>query len=565
MDRQRILREAQKIASKFSFWMVSGNIAHLFGYVYETPDVKYELEIKFDDDFPNSPPQLKFYDQIKDLLGDFNLEKVKNWTPDSSVVDIMHELKAKIQEALQEPIIIEELIPIVESKPTTQIKINPNEEYITPDLNAYPSDFSNEDYITPSNVYSDTTDTSESSDSKSQHAYIASTDTPISQSEDSFQETSFSESEEPSLLVKTELGLIQQSYAYDQRGPKRAELNIYMTITITKTFIIGINFSDYPERPILTLPDDVETILGDPYQQLITLKKWNIKKPSHIVDILHELETKLFFIKDIEQEVKKILGEYQCDMVPNSVAQLKVHLLTYGFKEYILNIDLSPFPKPPIFNLSEELRNLIQIPIDSLNSYKNWKEKESEPIEIIREISWLVDKNSRINFELSLLQDHYKEIKYNSNTSTLRIDMKGKMQTQDMTFQFEINLPREYPLKLPEIKVINEFEIESHEKIKGDLQESFKSFFDEWTPFKYLVDLFDTISKKIFELSVVSCVICHKIECPSCNNKIGGSSSCQTECPYCERAYHKHCWDQTIASFGKCGFCLKTPPPNMIS
>ena len=57
MDKQRILKEAQKIASEFSFWMVSGNIAHLYGHVYETPDKKYELEIKFDANFPNSPPQ----------------------------------------------------------------------------------------------------------------------------------------------------------------------------------------------------------------------------------------------------------------------------------------------------------------------------------------------------------------------------------------------------------------------------------------------------------------------------------------------------------------------------
>jgi len=52
MDKQRILKEAQKIAAKFSFWMVSGDISHLFGYVHETPEGKFELEIKFDDDFP---------------------------------------------------------------------------------------------------------------------------------------------------------------------------------------------------------------------------------------------------------------------------------------------------------------------------------------------------------------------------------------------------------------------------------------------------------------------------------------------------------------------------------
>lgn len=58
MDTKRILKEAQKIASKFSFWMVSGNITHLYGYAYEQSEKKYELEIKFDDDFPTSPPPI---------------------------------------------------------------------------------------------------------------------------------------------------------------------------------------------------------------------------------------------------------------------------------------------------------------------------------------------------------------------------------------------------------------------------------------------------------------------------------------------------------------------------
>ena len=64
MDRQRILREAQKISKQFSFWMVSGDISHLYGYVYETPEKKYELEIKFNEEFPNTPPQLIYHNDI---------------------------------------------------------------------------------------------------------------------------------------------------------------------------------------------------------------------------------------------------------------------------------------------------------------------------------------------------------------------------------------------------------------------------------------------------------------------------------------------------------------------
>jgi len=294
------------------------------------------------------------------------------------------------------------------------------------------------------------------------------------------------------------------------------------------------------------------------------LRNWNAKKPPHVVDILRELEKKLYFIKDIEQESKKILGEYKCDLDSDDVTKLQVHLVTYGFKEYLLDVNLESYPKPPIIDLSSQLEQLIMTPITELKSYKNWVEGESESVEVIRELAWLVDKNSRINFEIELLKEHYKKIEYNASESILRMDMKGKMKTQDLTFEFQIDLPIEYPMKVPSIKILNEFDLEMHEKIKNDLQSSFKSFFDEWSPFSYLVDLFDSISKKIFEVSVLSCVICHKIECPSCSKKIAGENNCHAECPHCEKHYHLHCWEQTIKSFGKCGFCLKIPPPNLI-
>ena len=567
MDKQRILKEAQNIAAKYSFWMVSGNIAHLYGNVYETPEKKYDVEIKFDENFPDSPPQFIYHDSIKELLGDFQLNKLRIWTPNSSVVQIVDNLKSKIKDALNKSIDIEnqQALSITPSfEPQIQEKIEPMptspedtdvsepEEYITPDLNAYPADFDVENYQIPPDIIEE-------------HEF---SDKKISQSD--FQETeqgdTFRGVEPISIEISTELGLIQNYYTFDRKGQNAADLSVYITVTISKTFVVGVNFVKYPENPIITFPDELISAIGHPNKALSSLKKWNVKKPLHVVDILHELEEKLFFLKDLELQAKKIQGEYRCDALSSISTQLKVHLLTYGFKEYVLDVDLRPYPQPPSLSLTPELQDIIQVPINSLNSYKNWVERENEPIEIIREISWLVDKNSRINFEIELLKENYKDIRYNHETETLNVDMKGKMKTQDLTFEFEISLPREYPMKVPEIKVLNEFELESHEKIKTDLQASFTDFFNKWTPYSYLVDLFNLISKKIFEFSVISCVICHKIECPTCQVKIAGpeKESCHVDCPHCERSYHKHCWEQTIKSFGKCGFCLKVPPPEMI-
>lgn len=546
MDKERILKEAQKIAKKFSFWMVSGEIAHLYGYVYETSEKKYELEIKFDENFPRTPPNLIYHAVIKDLLGDFQLNSLINWTPTSNVVDIVYELKEVIEKTLETPKMNSEkdLIPIRQDTSTEK------EEFLTPDLDVYPPDFEYEEYITHSDSPDEVFYTSKDSETSI-------TENSVNDSKTTPNSDIIDEGAPVSIEINTELSLIQQEYAYDQIGTKEAEINVYITITLTNTFIIQIDFTNYPERPIVTFPNEVRRILGDPYKILNILKEWKSKQPSHIVDILHELEKKLLFLKEIEVQSKIISGEYQCEKIYDSVTALRVHMLTYGFKEYFLDIDLEPYPNPPKIDFSSELQQIIQVPITELKAYKNWEETVSEPVEIVREISWLVDKNSRIYFEIDLLKDHYKKIEYDPSTATLLVEMKGKMKTEDLTFEFQITLPIDYPMKTPEVKVVNEFELEAHEKIRDDLHTSFDDFFKEWTPFSYLVDLFNLISKKIFEVSVVSCVICHKIECPSCTKKIAGDDNCHAECPHCNRAYHNHCWEQTIKSFGKCGFCLR--------
>ena len=556
MDKNRILEEAQRIAKEFSFWMVSGNIAHLYGHPYESPEKKYELEIKFEDDFPNTPPRMIYHNEIKELLGDFELDTIIHWSPDSTVVNILVELKEKIMGSLKSRVeISEEGLSVVDEKQSPDTESE--EEYITPDLNAYPPDFPYDEYLSPSDSTNDLFYTEEPYENAQNDIKAPSNEDSDYESKESIQEDFIGESRELSVTVNTELSLIQQQYAYDQSGPMEAQINVYITITLTKTFIISIDFVNFPKRPILFLPNEVKGILGDPYKSLDKLKNWNPDNPSHIVEILHEMEKKLYFIKEIEVQSKKISGEYQCEKTYDSLTSLKVNLVTYGFKEYTMSIDLDSYPKPPKVNLSSELIEIIQVPITELKAYKNWEENVSEPVEIIREISWLVDKNSRINFEIDLLKEHYKKIEYDPSTATLLVEMKGKMKTEDLTFEFQIKLPIDYPMKMPEIKVINEFEIEAHEKIKNDLHTSFEDFFKEWTPFSYLVDLFNLISKKIFEISVVSCVICHKIECPSCSKKIAGDDNCHAECPHCNRAYHNHCWEQTIKSFGKCGFCLR--------
>jgi ubiquitin-protein ligase len=561
MNKQRILREAQKIASKYSFWMVSGDISHLYGYILKTPEKEYDLEIIFGNVFPNQPPELILHNNINDLLGAIQLNGINNWEESFKVVDILDELKSRIEDKIKVNNKIEQAeIPIIEKEKETNSQ--KDEEYITPDLNLYPPEVHEDNFFSspPSGENLFYTGEKEEPNTSIQNSSISNYEDLDLEKNQISQDELFINSDNSSVKINTELGLIQQEFACDIKEDNRADIIVYMTITLTKTFLIHINFSNYPKKPEIIFPDDLKSFLNKPNQALETLKNWSDRNPPHIIDILHELEKQLYSIKEIEKQLSKISQEYQYKSLSGNITLIQVTLLTYGFKEYTVKIDISNFPKPPTIILSSELQNLIRIPISKLNSIKSWEEGKSEPIEVIREINWLVDKNSRINFELDLLNTTNEKVNYDPLTHSLNIRMKGKMKTKDLTFEFRIQLPSDYPMSMPEISIVNKFEFGSQEEIKQTLNESFDDFFNEWTPYSYLIDLFNLISKKIFEVSAVSCVICHQIECPTCRLKIAGpGENCYVECPHCERPYHKHCWEQTIKSFGKCGFCLQPP------
>ncbi len=548
MNQEFILKEAQSLAKNYSFWMVSGDISHLYGIAYEDKGTKYEVEIKFLIDYPKSAPLLTLHENLKLLLGDVELKTIRNWNESSKILEVINELKNIIVNILEPSIISEPIVNEFEKHESESDYLQGNKtveedtgEYITPDLDAFPPD--SVEII--------------DLDYELDHLFYNSKETTLQRTTDEYITPTFSGG---NLQADNQLMLLQQQFSYDEVGPSPYNVNIYLTITLSKTFVINLNFKDYPKAPILNLPKSLKKFIGDPFQSLSSLKKWNEKNPPSIVEIIHDLERKLLNLKELEQELGKINNEFRYEAIPDEFYKVLVHILTYGFKSYTIEIDLSPHPNKPNINLPIETQNSIGKSVNQLKSYKDWEPGVSESVEIVREISWLIDRNSRINFEIDLLKEHYNQIEYIAETSSIKIEMKGKMKTEDLKFQFEIILPIEYPMKMPTINILNKFEIDSHEKTKNQLQDSFKSFYDEWTPFKYLIDLFNLLSEKIFEVSVISCVICHRVECPTCNKMIAAPSkeqACYTYCPHCERPYHQHCWKQTLQSFGKCGFCLR--------
>ncbi len=591
MDNGRLLHEAQLIAAEFKFFMVKGNLEHLYGYIYQSPDgeTKYPLEIKYTSNFPNSPPDFIFPQAIPNVPDEIELESLNNWTSDSHVVEAVRELaefikkyvenppkEAPLEKPTPEPTLQDVIAEPMEKEPEyitpnmdefpspTSVHEEP-EQYLTPDTSQYP--YEQDEYVNPDELPQWTERDDKQVPEVQEEQYVPPEPTPSPIPQSTYNQVQESDMEvEPDVQVSTEAALVQQEYAIDYIGGAMGVIEVYLTITIEQTFIIRIDFSNYPKRPIVIVQDNLRKILNDVNTTIEILKNWNERRPQHIVEVIREIEGKLWFLSDIEQEMRLVSGEYKTEMIDGLISNLRVSLFTYGFKEYSLDLDISKYPGEPAIQFSPQLREILTFSPDELNAFKNWKRKESHIVDILREISWLVDKSSRISFEVDLLKGGVKRVEYDKSTDNFMIELAGQLKTKDLKFEFEVHMHEEYPITSPEFKLLSE--LEGYEEIKEKIDKEIQSFTSQWHPFNYLIDLFNQISKTIFAESIVSCVICHKLDCPECNLKISSSSGdphdqCNQQCPSCERLYHAHCWNQTIISFGKCGFCLRAPPDHL--
>jgi len=589
MDNDRLMTEAQLIAAKFKFFMVKGQINHLYGYIYESKDgsVKYALDITYDDTFPENPPIFSFPQVIPNLPQEIELQTLNTWTSESHVVDAVTELGEIIRNAVegqgkpaqqiavqkktvaplppQNAAVQKQQAPV--QKPTIQPPSQPSmqkkqeqapqsapeeavsepsqEEYLTPNMDNYPTDEQSEQYTSEEGQYDESGqfaewkpedfEQNESSGEENYEQYDESDlgaeestepeapQPPVKQPEKQVAKKTTSQApaqkapsqaaqksapiiEEPTgeggdIAVSTEAALIQQEYAMDYIGDSAGKVEIYLTITIEQTFIIQIDFSDYPKRPKVELQEGLKTVLGNINNTIDVLKNWNEKKPGHVVQIIRELEGKLWFLSDLEAEAKLITGEYKCALLDGVISHLRVSLVTYGFKEFTIDIDITKYPAQPTIKYTKEVEDLIKVPPENLNAYRSWKRKESHAVDLIREISWLVDKNSRINFELALLKGGLKDVKYEPSTNVIKANVAGQMKTKDASFAFEVTIPENYPMNAPKIELKSE--LEGMEDIKEKLTKQITSFTGKWSPFSYLIDLFNQVSKAICEVSGV--------------------------------------------------------------
>lgn len=91
---------------------------------------------------------------------------------------------------------------------------------------------------------------------------------------------------------------------------------IYLSITLDEHFEIQIDFSNYPQRPELILPDDILQLYEnkeDFLENIPNYKKWDKKNPLEIYKLIQEIEYVLInkFNADLDTIEEKVKAQQQ--------------------------------------------------------------------------------------------------------------------------------------------------------------------------------------------------------------------------------------------------------------
>ncbi|MHA1650409.1 MAG: hypothetical protein ACTSYB_09450, partial [Candidatus Helarchaeota archaeon] len=355
--------------------------------------------------------------------------------------------------------------------------------------------------------------------------------------------------EERDALLALEAQQLMNEYQTEIVDGSISRMRIYFSVTLEKHYVIGIDFSNYPTSPpLITLQQAVKEVVGDP-ANLDTIKNWDPQNPPHIAEIIREIEGKLYEANKYWEQERLISGEFNCSKLPGTSDEFQIKIMTYGLKEFPFTLVLRDPPNPPEFkfppDVAQMVGNLEEIPI-----YKEWDPSKNPIIELLREINWKIDKHSRLGFEVELLESSLKNVNYDPATRKLTAEIKGVLKTSDVVFRFQVDLPEDYPATRPNISLLTKVEDDSLAK---QMHDAVANMLETWSPFNFLIDLFNSISKAIFNASVMVCIVCHSLECPTCGKSISafeGQESCTAQCPHCLKPYHAHCWEKNIESIG---------------
>ncbi|MFX1392755.1 MAG: hypothetical protein ACFFAH_04190 [Promethearchaeota archaeon] len=115
-----------------------------------------------------------------------------------------------------------------------------------------------------------------------------------------------------------EASMIKEKYPANFIEGMIFNLEIYLTISSTQNYKVFVDFSNYPEKPIININGEINRELGKNLEDLLYFyKNWNIKKPPHVIEIIDELVVVLKKFK--EQGKLKKTSEIPKNALPDLI------------------------------------------------------------------------------------------------------------------------------------------------------------------------------------------------------------------------------------------------------
>ena len=110
-------------------------------------------------------------------------------------------------------------------------------------------------------------------------------------------------------ILWKEAKLIKDKFSTNFREGLIFELEVFLNISPNHIYKIIINFSNFPQRPIIKISDELKNDLGKELEKLVFfIKNWDEKRPAHIIEVIKELEfiLKIYHHQDKLSETKKL-------------------------------------------------------------------------------------------------------------------------------------------------------------------------------------------------------------------------------------------------------------------
>ena len=127
------------------------------------------------------------------------------------------------------------------------------------------------------------------------------------------EEVSVEKKKETSQLIDKEILFAQEAkdlmyYFQAEFIDSVTNAKVYLSITVDEHFIIGIDYSNYPQKPKLDIPPEILKLFDDDenefYENIPSNLNWDAENPKKIYELITEVETVL--INKFQADIKTI-------------------------------------------------------------------------------------------------------------------------------------------------------------------------------------------------------------------------------------------------------------------